>query len=77
MPDFYVTQERAMAPGIAGEWPKVIPKPDSQHGRLVKVEGVQDMIDGITRMINNEDSGGDEWWDGFKQAVEGRNKASA
>jgi len=76
MAEFYVTQERAMAPGIAGDWPKVIAKPDSQHGRLVKVDGVQDMLDGITKMISNEDCGGDGWWDGFKQAVAGRDKAS-
>ena len=40
MSDYYVAEERAMAPGIAGEWPRVIPKPDNANGRLVKVEGV-------------------------------------
>ena len=78
MAEFYVTQERAMAPGIAGEWPKVIPKPDNQHGRrLVKVDGVQEMIDGIDQMIINKNCGGDEWWSGFYKAVAGRDKASA
>lgn len=33
---YYVAQERAMAPGIAGEWPAVIPKPKNKNGRLVK-----------------------------------------
>ena len=76
MAEFYVTQEKAMAPGIAGEWPKVIQKPDNPNGRLLKVDGVQEMIDGIDQMISNEECGGDKWWDGFKKAVAGRNKAS-
>jgi hypothetical protein len=45
MAEFYVTQERALAPGIAGDWPKIIPKPDSPNGRLVKVEGLQQKMD--------------------------------
>jgi len=34
----YMAQERAFCPGIAGEWPRVIPHPTSDHGRLVKIE---------------------------------------
>jgi len=75
MAEFYITQERAMAPGIAGEWPEVIEKPDTRYGRLVKVEGVQEMIDGITKMIESK-SGGNGWWDGYREAVAGRDKAS-
>jgi hypothetical protein len=77
MAEFYVTQEKAMAPGIAGDWPKVIAKPDSPHGRLVKVEGVQEMIDGIQKMLDYKDAGGDGWWAGFDMAVSGHSKASA
>lgn len=33
---YYVAQERAFAPGVAGDWPPVIPKPQSKNGRLVK-----------------------------------------
>ena len=33
---YYVAQERAFAPGIAGEWPKVIAHPKNRHGRLIK-----------------------------------------
>lgn len=33
---YYVTQERAMAPGIADRWPAVIPAPHTPNGRLVK-----------------------------------------
>src|SRR3990167_6080839 len=35
---YYVAHERAMAPGIAGEWPEVIPHTTSKHGRLVKIK---------------------------------------
>jgi hypothetical protein len=45
MAEFYITQERALAPGIAGDWPKIIPKPDNPNGRLVKVEGLQQKMD--------------------------------
>jgi hypothetical protein len=45
MAEFYITQERALAPGIAGDWPKIIPKPDSPNGRLLKVEGLQQKMD--------------------------------
>lgn len=41
MTTYYATEEKAMAPGISGEWPRVIPKPDNPHGRLVKVEGYE------------------------------------
>jgi hypothetical protein len=47
MADFYVTEERAFAPGIAGNWPKVIVKPDNPNGRLVKLDGLQDRMNGI------------------------------
>ena len=33
---YYVTQERAFAPGIADGWPDVIPAPHTKNGRLVK-----------------------------------------
>jgi hypothetical protein len=33
---YYVTQERAFAPGISGEWPDVIQHPTNRNGRLVK-----------------------------------------
>ena len=33
---YYLTQEAAMAPGISGKWPDVIPAPHTPHGRLVK-----------------------------------------
>ena len=45
MTEYYATEERAMAPGIAGDWPDVIPKPDSPHGRLVKYTDVD--VDGL------------------------------
>lgn len=33
---YYVAQEAAFAPGIAGEWPAVVKAPQSKHGRLVR-----------------------------------------
>lgn len=33
---YYITQERAMAPGIAHGWPDMIPAPHTKNGRLVK-----------------------------------------
>lgn len=33
---YYLTQERAMAPGIADGWPDVIKAPHTKNGRLVK-----------------------------------------
>ena len=33
---YYITQERAFAPGIADGWPDVIPAPHTKNGRLVK-----------------------------------------
>lgn len=33
---YYLTEERAMAPGIADGWPDVIPAPHTKNGRLVK-----------------------------------------
>lgn len=44
MAEFYVTEEKAMAPGIAGEWPAVIAKPDSPNGRLRKVDGLDQLL---------------------------------
>lgn len=33
---YYVTQERAFAPGIADGWPAFIPAPHTKNGRLVR-----------------------------------------
>ena len=33
---YYVTQERAFAPGVADGWPAVIPAPHTKNGRLVR-----------------------------------------
>jgi len=77
MTKFYVAQELILASESAGDWPEVIPKPDSEHGRLKMIDGVQDMIDGITQMKKFEHAGGDGWWDGFRQAVSGRDKVVA
>lgn len=33
---YYVTQERAMAPGIADGWPAIIQPPHTKNGRLVR-----------------------------------------
>lgn len=33
---YYVTEERAFAPGVADGWPKVIPAPHTKNGRLVR-----------------------------------------
>lgn len=35
---YYIPQERAMAPGISGEWPDIIPHPTNPHGRLIKTK---------------------------------------
>ena len=35
---YYQAQERAFAPGSAGEWPAVIEKPDNRNGRLVRCD---------------------------------------
>lgn len=51
MADFYATEERAMAPGIAGDWPRVIPKPDNPNGRLVKIEGLQQRMNGVIKEL--------------------------
>ena len=40
-PWFYVSQERAMAPGCSGEWPDIIPHPTSPNGRLVRMSAAQ------------------------------------
>jgi hypothetical protein len=44
---FYVAEETAFAPGIAGEWPEVVAKPDNSNGRLVKVEGVEALLNEV------------------------------
>src|SRR4051794_37293101 len=36
---YYVSQERAFAPGISGEWPAVIKPPKVPNARLVKRDG--------------------------------------
>ena len=36
---WYQCQERAMAPGVADGWPKVIPAPHTPNGRLIRCEG--------------------------------------
>jgi hypothetical protein len=33
---YYITQERAFAPGIADGWPEVIAAPHTHNGRLVR-----------------------------------------
>jgi hypothetical protein len=33
---YYVTQERAMAPGISGKWPLIIQHPATKNGRLIQ-----------------------------------------
>jgi hypothetical protein len=35
------------------------------------------MMDGLQKMIDSKDCGGDDWWDGFAMAVLGHTKASA
>ena len=50
MAEYYVTEERAFAPGIAGDWPDVIAKPDNPHGRLVKVEGMEQQLEALTAL---------------------------
>lgn len=47
MADFYVTEERAMAPGISGDWPSVIHKSDNPNGRLKKLPGLQQRIEHV------------------------------
>lgn len=44
MAEYYITEEKAFAPGIASEWPHIIPKPDNPNGRLVKIEGLRDLL---------------------------------
>lgn len=58
MADFYVTQERAFAPGIAGEWPQVIPKPGNKNGRLIKAEGLGELLNEM--LEEAEDNGQSE-----------------
>lgn len=38
---YYETQERAMAPGIADGWPKIIAAPHTKNGRLVQLSEEQ------------------------------------
>jgi len=58
-PMFYKTQEKAMAPGIAGEWPRVIPKPGSPHGRLVRIDGLEEFLEEVLDYAINRDV--DDW----------------
>ena len=37
MAEFYISQERAFAPGIVTEWPDIIPNQFSKHGRLKRL----------------------------------------
>ena len=48
---YYRTEEKALCPGISGEWPNVIRKPDNDHGRLVKigVDNLDDIIDSLPK----------------------------
>lgn len=41
---WYAAQEKVFVPGIAGDWPEVIPKPDSEHGRLRRVDGLHELM---------------------------------
>ena len=51
MSEFYITEEKAFATGIAGEWPKIIPKPNNPHGRLRKIT-----LSELKELINQESS---------------------
>lgn len=51
MSEYYVTQERAMAPGIAGEWPDVIMHPKTKNGRLKRSQAVKDVIERADRAV--------------------------
>lgn len=42
MAEFYMSQERAMTPGISGAWPNIIPH--NKNGRLVRIDGAENMI---------------------------------
>lgn len=52
MAEFYVTEERAMAPGIAGDWPPFIAKPDNPNGRLKKLVGLQQRVEGVVEELD-------------------------
>lgn len=41
---YYQSQEKAFAPGISGEWPEVMAKPDNANGRLVRCDGLQELM---------------------------------
>lgn len=69
----YVTQEKAMAPGIVREWPNVIPHPTDRNGRLVKkslTEIIEEMSDNdiyqlatiITAILSQRDNKYDNNW---------------
>jgi len=47
MAEFYITQEKAFAPGVAGEWPNIIPKSDNPNGRLVRIDGAQALLEQV------------------------------
>ncbi len=40
---FYITQERAFAPGICSEWPNIISHPTNPNGRLKKID-IHDLL---------------------------------
>jgi hypothetical protein len=44
MAEYYVSQERAFAPGIVTEWPDIIPNQFSKHGRLKKLPNLHDLM---------------------------------
>ena len=48
----YIAQERAFAPGIAGEWPKIIKHPKSKNGRLVAVNLTNTLMRKIDQFIS-------------------------
>lgn len=56
---FYATEEKAMAPGIAGDWPKVIAKPDNPNGRLVRVDGLEEFLEEVLEYAEQNDA--DHW----------------
>lgn len=51
MAEFYISQEAAFAPGIAGDWPDVIPKPGNKNGRLKRVHSMELGLDAIKSML--------------------------
>lgn len=58
---YYVAQERAMAPGIVRDWPKVIPHPTDKNGRLVnatdEIEALRADLATLGRRLGDADCG--------------------